>query len=150
MLPPDHPLYKARTLAGLVQTFAQTSPHRQFARLVFAKSEEEVVNYRTLLDRSLQFKNYFENQGMKENDVVVIILEHGADLFYAWLGAVLLGAVPSIVAYPSVKIPLKIYQGTLRLLLEACDTRWVLTSPVLASDLREAVESWPVRFLLSN
>src|SRR5205809_218771 len=46
----------------------------------------------------------FQAAGLRESDRLVLILPQGIPLMTAFVGAMLLGAVPAILAYPSFKL----------------------------------------------
>ena len=47
---------------------------------------------------------YFNEQGLAKGDRVILIMPQGLELMAAFAGALLLGAVPAILAYPTFKI----------------------------------------------
>jgi fatty-acyl-CoA synthase len=65
--------------------------------------EWRVVNQGEFIDRSLCFAALLRHNGVKHGDVVMIILRHGLDAHAAFLGAMIIGAVPSFLPYPSIK-----------------------------------------------
>ena len=53
--------------------------------------------------RVLKFSALFAQPGIGTGDIVLIILEHGVDAHAAFLGAMLIGAIPGFMPYPNVK-----------------------------------------------
>src|SRR5271156_6923153 len=47
---------------------------------------------------------YFSKQGLGRGDRIILIMPQGIELMAAFAGALLLGAVPAILAYPTFKI----------------------------------------------
>jgi len=47
---------------------------------------------------------YFREQGLQPNETVILIMPQGVALMTAFVGAILLGAVPAILAYPTFKV----------------------------------------------
>lgn len=66
---------------------------------------------------------------VKPGDVVVLVGTHHPGLYAAWLGASLLGAVPAVLAEPSVRVDREVYSSRLEALLQRCDARIVAIDP---------------------
>jgi len=124
------------TLIGNVTRIAESQPNKVFAKLLFCGRESVVITYQDLLTNAAKFASFYKSKGIDRNDVVVILLNHGAELLYSFVGALLYGAVPSIFAPPSVKISTEEYGRTLSLLLDVCDTRYLLTFRELSQQLQ--------------
>ena len=55
---------------------------------------------------------YLQSNGLRAGDTVILIMPQGIELMAAFLGAMSLGAVPAILAYPNFKVePAKYRQG---------------------------------------
>ncbi len=128
MLEPD-------ILIDNVTSLAESRPGSVFARLIFPDVNPINITYQTLLQRASRYATLFRERGIKKNDVVVIILEETEQLLYAFVGALLWGAIPSIFAHPSIKISAPEYSRTLDLLLNVCNTRFLLTDKSLVGQL---------------
>ena len=68
-------------------------------------------------------------RGVGRGDLVVLVGTHPPDLYACWLGAVWLGAVPTILAEPSVRIDAERYRRRLAALLERNDARHLALDP---------------------
>lgn len=69
--------------------------------------------------------------GVRRGDVVVLIGTHHPDFYAVWLGAVWCGAVPTVLAEPSVRVSREVYLDRLRAVLERVQARTVATDPTL-------------------
>jgi acyl-CoA synthetase (AMP-forming)/AMP-acid ligase II len=76
--------------------------------------------------------------GVGHGDLVALVVPHGEALAAAWLGAVLRGAVPTILAEPSVRMPAEVYADMLGHLVRHLQPRAVLTSGERAAQLVRA------------
>lgn len=124
----DRELIPSQTVIGRFVQKAQLNPDRLSMRLIMPSAPDILMTYADLLKKSSQFANYLRNSGLKEGQTLVIVIMHSEELIYAFLGAMLCGAVPSIFAPPSVKIPPDVYRKTLDGLLDACDANYLITN----------------------
>jgi fatty-acyl-CoA synthase len=81
---------------------------------------------------------FLATRGVRRGDVVVLIGTHHPDFPANWLGCVWLGAVPTVLAEPSVRVDREVYWSRLRALLERVDARALVTDPSVTVDA-----SWP-------
>ncbi|MBS1249097.1 MAG: putative ligase [Chloroflexi bacterium] len=70
--------------------------------------------------------------------MVIIILEHGVDLIYAFWGAVLHGAIPSILPFLSEKLSPEIYRQSLSALIEITSPAAFITYPAFVGEVQQA------------
>jgi acyl-CoA synthetase (AMP-forming)/AMP-acid ligase II len=117
----------APTLAERVRNLAAERPADIFAKLLFSGAEPVTITYEDLLREAGRFANFYASRGVRRQDAVLIILDHSADVIYAHVGAMLLGAVPSLLAFPSDKVPASVYWEQLRLIFALCQPRLVVT-----------------------
>jgi acyl-CoA synthetase (AMP-forming)/AMP-acid ligase II len=129
-------MLESDTLMENVLGIAQAAPEKVFARLLYAQGRDRTILYGELLQNAGRYADFFHARGVKKGDVVILILPHGPDLLYSFVGAMLYGAIPSIFASPSPKISAEEYGKTLPLLLEVCGTRFVVASPDLAQTIK--------------
>src|SRR5689334_9488949 len=104
-----------------VTGLAASRPERVFAKLVLPENKNIVIGYGDLIQIASKYAALYQNNGVKQNEVVVIIHNDLEQTIYAFVGALLCGAIPSIFAYPSVKISPHEYGRTLSLLLQVCN-----------------------------
>lgn len=114
----------------------QKEPDRVFAKLLFRDQIEELLTYGELLSRSRQFAAMFSSRGIRQHELVISLLPFGSDVICSFVGASLIGAVPSIYAPPSPKIERAIYNKWLNQLIANSGTRAVVTDAELADTLR--------------
>jgi len=80
------------------------------------------------MERSCDYAASLAGEGVKPGDVVILILHHGKELVYSFWGAILLGAVPSIMPFPTDKVTPERYVADLQALFSLCRPTAVITS----------------------
>jgi len=105
--------------------------------LIAADDSEQTIYHDELMNRAEAWRNQMLGQGGGPGDAVVIILEHGVDLYAAFIGAILGGLVPSIFAHPSDKYAHEAYFKNVGCWLDGADARGLVTYPELAQRLAE-------------
>ena len=63
----------------------------------------ERITYGDLYARSCAYAQAYANGGIKNGDIILVMLQHTPHLFYAFFGAVLAGAIPSFMPFPTPK-----------------------------------------------
>ena len=67
------------------------------------------IDHATLLDRAARFATLYTQAGIGSQETILIILQPGLDPHAAFLGAMLIGAIPSFMPYPAAKQSHEIY-----------------------------------------
>ncbi|MCC6129680.1 MAG: AMP-binding protein [Acidobacteria bacterium] len=68
-------------------------------------------------------------RGIGKGDIVILVGTHHPDFVASWLGAVWIGAVPTVLAEPSVRIDKAIYRERLEHLVHRIDARVMAIDP---------------------
>ncbi len=68
-------------------------------------------------------------RGVRKGDLVVLVGTHHVDFYATWLGTIWLGAVPTVLAEPSVRIDKGLYWSRLREQLQRIDARLLAVDP---------------------
>ena len=90
---------------------------------------EYPVSWGDLRNGSARYAAFFQQQGVKAGEVVLIILGHSPELFHAFLGAMRLGAIPSFLPCATSKQNPELYWASHRKLFERCGEGTLLTYP---------------------
>lgn len=122
------------TLLGQVLRNAERDPDRLCALAVSARHGEGRRNFGEVAEAAGRAAGFLRGRGVARGDVVVLLGTHDADLYAAWLGAVWLGAVPTILAEPSVRVDRGLYAARLAAQMERIEARAVLVSPRARTD----------------
>ena len=87
---------------------AAREPNSPFAFLMSGGTWQE-ISYRSFIARALQFSEVLSRAGVVRNDIVFIILQHGLDAHAAFVGAMLIAAIPSYLPFPNAKQDIALY-----------------------------------------
>jgi fatty-acyl-CoA synthase len=112
---------------------------REFLRLVHAERADEPLTYRDLIERASTWQGYFIDAGLKPKDRVIIVLRHSAELYAAYIGALLGGMVPAMFSFPSAKLSEGEYFRTVGTLIERTSARMIVCFAELAGKMAEHV-----------
>jgi len=77
-----------------------------------------------------------EKAGVQPHDLVVLVLQHGEDVLFGFWGAMLLGAIPSIMPFLTPKLDPDHYFDSIRKLVELSAVKAVITY----SDMQPSLE----------
>lgn len=136
------------SLAARVREHAQRAPDSAFCTLITGGSVEDIC-FGQLYRRGLAYAGAFERRGVGKGDIVPIILRHGPHLFYAFLGALLAGAVPSFMPFPSSKQRIDVYWHDHDRLFDRLRPRMVVTYSENAASAAEFLTASP-EILVAN
>lgn len=128
------------TLAGLLKKQFDTRPEQAAVILQFAGQQDLPVTYRQLLEQAAGYARLYRQQGLQPGEVVILILEHGAELLYAFYGAILYGAVPAIMPFLTEKLSPEKYREDLASLVKITRPQAILTVAEFRPEVQAAVE----------
>ena len=97
------------------------------------------VTYRQLLDGAAAYAQAYQQAGVQPGEVVVLILQHGRALIDAFFGAVLHGAIPSIMPFLTEKLLPERYRADLAALVAITQPAAVVTYPDFEAEVRAAL-----------
>jgi acyl-CoA synthetase (AMP-forming)/AMP-acid ligase II len=97
------------------------------------------VTYRELLDGAAAYAQAYDDNGVQPGEVVVLILQHGRDLVNAFFGAVLHGAIPSIMPFLTEKLLPERYRADLAALVSITRPSTLVTYPDFEAEVRAAL-----------
>lgn len=128
------------TLAALLKKQFDSRPEQVAVVLQFAGQEDVPITYLQLVEQAAGYARLYRLHGLKPGDVVILILEHGMDLLYAFYGAILYGAVPSIMPFLTEKLSPEKYREDLASLLKITYPQAILTYADFRPDVQAVVE----------
>ena len=97
------------------------------------------LTYRQLTEGAAAYASALEGAGVQPGEVVILILQHGEDLPYAFWGAVLHGSIPSIMPFLTEKLSPESYRRSLRALFEVTAPAAAITYPEFVHEVRQAI-----------
>lgn len=106
----------ATVLARILRS-AESAPDAIAWRQVEADGSDRAFTRRELVERAAGFASSLDAADVHPASVVPIIMPHDENLAAAWLGTLMHGAIPTILAEPSVRMQPDDYREMLRQLL---------------------------------
>jgi fatty-acyl-CoA synthase len=93
------------TIVGRILEILAREDRRCFLRLIFSDVEDPIeLDYASLLREAARWVEFYKEADVPQLGRVVIVLPHSADLYAAFLGALLSHRVPAVLAPPSPKL----------------------------------------------
>lgn len=140
----------SQILPHILKKTVDEDPDRIAIHLIGADGDE-ALSFHDLLHRSGGYARAFEHAGIQRGEVVVIILEHGADLLQAFIGGILMGAIPSIMPFLTEKLSPQRYRESLSALIAITKPVAILTYPAFIEEVHAALrEGDSVRVVLDS
>ncbi|MCI0554311.1 MAG: AMP-binding protein [Anaerolineae bacterium] len=127
------------TFPERLKTLHSRTPDRAAIYLQFSGSEDLPITYDQLLHRANAYASALARRGVEPGDVVVLILQHGQDLVYSFWGAILHGAIPSIMPFLTEKLSPERYRADLSSLVSVTKPAGIITYPEFGDEVRMAL-----------
>ena len=99
------------------------------------------IMYADLLKQAGGYAQILEAHGIQAGEVVVLILQHSQELVYAFFGAILHGAIPSIMPFLTEKLSPERYRADLSALIGVTKPSAIVTYPEFEHEVRAALRS---------
>ena len=128
-----------RTFAGSLRSAFLETPERIAITLLHSDRLDETLSYRELILRSAGYAAELRSQQVEPGDTVILIFDHGIDLLASFIGAVLHGAVPSIMPFLTEKLSPERYRASLSALFEITQPGAVVTYPEFRAEAEKAL-----------
>ncbi len=137
------------TLSERLQSLHARTPGRVAVYLQHSGKSDLPITYHQLLCGANAYARTYEREKIQAGEVVILILQHGEDLIYSFWGAILRGAIPSIMPFLTEKLSPERYRADLSALISVTKPAAVVTYPEFENDVREALkESDSVRAVI--
>ncbi len=117
------------------------TPDRVAVYLQSAGQEDVPLTYDQLICGADAFARTLQRERIQPGEVVVLILQHGVDLIYAFWGSILHGAVPSIMPFLTEKLSPERYRADLASLISVTKPAAIVTYPEFEADVRSALQA---------
>jgi len=127
------------TVPTLLLQALREAPQHVAVQLLEADSSQ-AVTYDQLLYGSSRYAHALAARGIRAGQPVVIILQHGLDLIEAFFGAMLLGAIPSILPFLSDKLTPERYRKSLEALIGVTRPTAIITYREFAPEVHRALK----------
>jgi acyl-CoA synthetase (AMP-forming)/AMP-acid ligase II len=114
-------------------------PDRVAVTLQFPGRDDMALTYDSLLCGASSYAEALERAGIQPGEVVVLILQHGEDLVNSFWGAILHGAIPSIMPFLTEKLSPERYRADLAALISVTRPAAIVTYPGFEAEMRAAL-----------
>ncbi len=121
---------------------AADSPDQTFLHLLVDGRRESVACAEALA-RSLRWAALYRTRAIQPRSPVVIILRHSAELYFAFLGAMIAGLTPSFMPFPSAKQDPELYWAQHKAVFDRIGVGCVVTWPANLAPLAEHCPGLP-------
>ncbi len=136
------------TLPKILLDACAAAPDKLILVLQSPRQEDKWLTNQDLLNGASIYANFLSINGIQPDDVVIIVLQHGVDLIYAFWGCILHGAIPSIMPFLTEKLSPEHYRQSLRSLIEVIQPTAVITYANFEAEIRKATQNTSVRAVL--
>ena len=126
------------TLAAVLRRTHAQFPDQTAIYLLGSRQTEQAITYRELFLGAASYAQELMISGIRPGDVCIVILNHSAELIYAFFGAILAGAVPAIMPFLTEKLSPIQYRASLIALFEITRPSAVISNADFASEVRTA------------
>lgn len=130
----------AMTFCDRLQEIYTTQPEKLAVHLLYSRQPAQHLTYATLLQGAAGYAAALDAAGIQPGEVVILILQHSGALIEAFWGAVLHGAIPSIMPFLTEKLAPEQYRQSLSALIEITAPSAIITYPEFLEEVSHAVQ----------
>lgn len=117
------------------------NPERVAIHLQQAGRDDLPISFHQLMRGASAYARTYAREGLQPGEVVVMILQHGEDLIYAFWGAILHGAIPSIMPFLTEKLSPERYRADLTALVSVTRPAGIVTYPEFEDEVHSALNT---------
>jgi fatty-acyl-CoA synthase len=117
----------------------QKNPDKVIIYLLKSGIQDLPISYKDLIMGSAKFTAELVRKGIKPGEVVILVLQHGIELVYAYFGCVLHGAIPSIMPFLTEKLIPDRYRNDLTSLIKITKPTAIITYIDFKSEIEAAI-----------
>ena len=127
------------SLPQRLQRLHETAGDRPALHMLAAGAPDRTVTYRELLCGAAGYAAALQAAGIQPGETVILILQHSRALVDSFFGAILHGAIPSILPFLTEKLSPDQYRRSLGALIEITRPAAVVTYPGFLADVPDAI-----------
>lgn len=127
------------TLSSILFDSYRQIPDQVALTLVITGKDDEQITFRELFLGSVHYANLLNDNHIETDEIVIIILQHGKDLIFSFLGALLHGSIPSIMPYLTEKLLPERYRDDLTSLVEVTKPSAIITYKDFEAEVRASL-----------
>ncbi len=135
------------TIPEILINSYQEVPDQIAIHLLYQDKPAQAITYHQLIFGSMSFAHALKRANIRSGEVVILILDHGEELVYAFFGSILHGAIPSIMPFLTEKLSPEKYRQSLQALFDITSPGAVVTDQdfinevELASNVSSSIKS---------
>lgn len=137
-----------KNVAELLRQSYLDSPDQTALVLLHNRLPDQELNFRTLIQGAAGYARALAAAGVQPGQVVVLILKHGQELVYSFFGALLHGAIPSIMPFLTEKLSPGHYRQSLASLIEITSPAAMVTYAEFLPEVQAARAGTAVQAVL--
>lgn len=130
-----------QTFHHILKSHYENRPDEVAIYLQHAGEEDRPITVRQLLTSAVSAQRKLEAEGIQPGEVVLLIFQHGQDLIRTYFGAILHGAIPSIMPYLTEKLQPERYRRDLAALIEVTQPAAIFTYAEFEPEVRAALKA---------
>jgi len=128
------------TFSDLLKAHYETSPEKVSVIILHGGQPDRPVTYRELIQGASGYVTTYAKNGIQPGEIILLILQHGIDLLYAYYGVILLGAIPSIMPFLTEKLLPERYRADLSALVSVTQPTAIVTYRDFEAEVRAALK----------
>ena len=128
------------TFPERLKTLHSRTSDRVALTLQFSTADDLSLTVDQLLRGASSYARALTLAKIQPGEVVVLILQHGEDLVYAFWGTILHGAIPSIMPFLTEKLSPERYRADLSALISVTQPTAIITYPEFEAEVRGALQ----------
>lgn len=128
------------TFSHLLQRAWNERPAETALILQHAGQPDRTITTADLLRGAAGYARSLEEAGIRPGEVVILILQHGVEHVFAYFGAILHGAIPSIMPFLTEKLLPERYRADLAALIGVTLPAAIITYPAFEAEVRAALK----------
>ena len=138
---------------GLVEAIkdqVNKTPDKEAFVFLYADRPKERISYEQLDANACRYAHALRSSGIQSGDLIILVFDHSYDLVAAFLGALYLGAIPSIFPYFTPYSSHGAYEGRVQELVLDVQAKAVVTSEKFKAPLSELLVATKCRLIDIN
>lgn len=128
------------TVPEQLKTLYLRVPLRVAVYLQYLGREDLPLTYEQILHGASAYARTLDRERIRPGEVTILILQHGEDLIYSFWGAILHGAIPSIMPFLTEKLSPERYRADLSALISVTKPAAIITYPEFEDEVRAALQ----------
>ncbi|MBI9044483.1 MAG: AMP-binding protein [Anaerolineaceae bacterium] len=129
------------TFSNVLRKFYQQAADQTAVEILFSKGEDLTLTYKDLIEGAAAYEKAFSENGIKPGEIVILIMQHSRDLICAFYGAILHGAIPSIMPFLTEKLLPERYRSDLAALIAVTQPSAIVTYRDFNPEIQPALKT---------